>query len=571
MTEKPKRQYHKSSARKAKEAANRATRAAKKKLEVAEKKLHKEYMKVSQHKATVRKKTKVANKIADSISGKSKNNVITEEEISVVGPVLQEIAKDDENIVFKPNDGPQTEFLSSIEMEVLYGGAAGGGKSYAMLVDPLRYMHNKNHRALLIRRTLGELSELIDKSQYLYKAAFPGANYVGGKSRWDFPSGAKLYFGYCDTDQDVMRYIGQAYSWIGVDELTHFSTPYVWEMLRSRLRTTDPDIVPYMRATTNPGGIGGWWVKKMFVNPAPYNKAFWATDIDTGDTLRFPNSDFVNEELRGKPLFKRRFIPAKLTDNPYLMQSPEYMANLASMSEVQRRRLLEGDWDIAEDIAFPEFRKELHVVPYKEPPKFWRRFRACDYGFVAGTAVIWFAVSPNSEVYVYRELYEKGLDADTLAERIIELEWDEPPNIQGVLDHDSWARRGQRGPTNAEIMINKGVRWTKADKGPNSRLNGKNTMHQFLRPNPLTGKPKLFFMDNCKTTIQTISVIPLKVEKGTQTITEDVDTNYPDDHIYDAVRYGVNSRFIMDSILPQEKAWRNQRRKFSPADKQFGY
>ena len=130
---------------------------------------------------------------------------------------------------------------------MLYGGAAGGGKSYAMLVDPLRFMHRPSHRALLLRRAMPELRELIDKSRELYPKAFPGAKFREVEKIWRFPSGALLEFGYLDRDADVYRYQGQAYSWIGIDELTQYPTEFPLQYLQSRLRTTDPEIKTYIQ------------------------------------------------------------------------------------------------------------------------------------------------------------------------------------------------------------------------------------------------------------------------------------------------------------------------------------
>jgi hypothetical protein len=147
----------------------------------------------------------------------------------------------DAKVVFSANEGPQTDFLAADEKDVLYGGAAGGGKSYAMLVDPLRYAHKKAHRALILRRSMPELREMIDKSRELYPQAFPGAKFREVEKLWNFPSGAKIEFGFLERDADVYRYQGQAYSWIGFDEITHLPTEFSWNYLASRLRTTDPE------------------------------------------------------------------------------------------------------------------------------------------------------------------------------------------------------------------------------------------------------------------------------------------------------------------------------------------
>ena len=131
-------------------------------------------------------------------------------------------------------------------------GSAGGGKSYAMLVDPLRYAHRAAHRALILRRSMPELRELIDKSRELYPQAFPGCKFREVEKLWNFPSGAKVEFGFLERDADVYRYQGQAYSWIGFDEITHLPTEFSWNYLASRLRTTDSEIKPYLRCTATP-------------------------------------------------------------------------------------------------------------------------------------------------------------------------------------------------------------------------------------------------------------------------------------------------------------------------------
>mgnify|MGYP003642216691 FL=1 len=133
-------------------------------------------------------------------------------------------------IVFAPNEGPQTEFLAASEREVLYGGAAGGGKSFGLLADPMRYFSNANFNGLILRRTNDELRELIWKSQELYPKAFQGAKWAEKKSQWTFPSGAKLWLTYLERDQDVLRYQGQAFSYVAFDELTQYPTDFAWNI-----------------------------------------------------------------------------------------------------------------------------------------------------------------------------------------------------------------------------------------------------------------------------------------------------------------------------------------------------
>jgi hypothetical protein len=191
------------------------------------------------------------------------SNVLTESDTKVLPDSIQEhLDTTGSYVAFMPNEGPQTDFLAAAEKDVLYGGAAGGGKSFAMLIDPLRSCHIPEHRALILRRSMPELRELIDKSRELYPKAFKGAKFREVEKLWNFPSGAKIEFGFLEKDADVYRYQGQAYSWIGFDEITHLPTEFGWNYLASRLRTTNPELQTYLRCTANPGGVGAQWVKK---------------------------------------------------------------------------------------------------------------------------------------------------------------------------------------------------------------------------------------------------------------------------------------------------------------------
>jgi len=237
----------------------------------------KEIAKAKKRLAYKESKLKTEQEVLKKTTEQTQSKIVTSDELDQVAPSIQETIRDSK-VIFHPNEGPQTDFLAAGEKDVLYGGAAGGGKSYAMLVDPLRYAHRKAHRALILRRSMPELREMIDKSRELYPQAFPGAKFREVEKLWNFPSGAKVEFGFLERDADVYRYQGQAYSWIGFDEITHLPTEFSWNYLASRLRTTDPEIETYLRCTANPGGVGSHWVKKRYIEPNESNKSFVGAD-----------------------------------------------------------------------------------------------------------------------------------------------------------------------------------------------------------------------------------------------------------------------------------------------------
>ena len=402
-----------------------------------------------------------------------------------------------------------------------------------MLADPLRYITHPQFSGLLLRKTTEELRELVWKSQEMYPKIIPGIQWSERKMTWTTPQGGKLWFSYLDRDEDVLRYQGLSFSWIGLDELTHWATPFAWNYLRSRLRSVASDLPIYMRASTNPGGIGHTWVKKAFIDPAPYGEAFDATDMETGERMTFPQG----HRFEGQPLFQRRFIPATLKDNPALYDSGEYEANLLSLPEHKRKQLLEGSWDVAEGAAFPEFDRATHVIEPFDIPSNWTKFRACDYGYGSYTSVLWLALAPSGQIVVYRELYVSKVLAEDLADTVLNLEREDGTISYGILDSSCWHNRGDIGASIAERMISRGCRWRPADRSKGSRVAGKNEVHRRLQVDEFTEEPRMVIFNNCTSLIAHLPSIPLDKKNP-----EDVDTKYEHDHDYDALRYGLMSR-----------------------------
>ena len=521
------RQYTYHSKVKAKMSAKKAFNQKKDTVKSLEKKLTKA-------KTQLKRKTTVLKKLDEPAEAVTKEGKVIDLE-TLPQNVKAEVQ---DNVIFAPNEGPQTEFLAAAETDVLYGGAAGGGKSYAMLVDPLRYAHRSAHRALIIRRSMPELRELIDKSRELYPKAFPGCKYREVEKLWNFPSGAKIEFGFLERDADVYRYQGQAHSWIGFDEITHLPTEFSWNYLASRLRTTDSEITPYMRCTANPGGVGAHWVKNRYIQPSE------------------PDKSFV-----GKDGLTRKFIPARLEDNPFLATDGRYEQMLKALPPTQRKQLLEGNWDVNEGAAFTEFSIEEHVIPPFEIPIHWDRVKGIDYGYASESACIWATIDPSDgTLIVYRELYKKGLTGEDLGYKITEMELEDPMSVQGVLDTAAWSRTGTTGPTVGETLVRQGHKLRRADK---NRIQGKIQIHEYLRLQP-SGRPRIQIFSSCPSLIRELQGIPLDKSNP-----EDVDTHAPD-HAYDALRYLIMSRPRVNDPLAQLRHIRLEQA-YTPADADFGY
>lgn len=494
--------------------------------------------KVRERNLKARRKVRAKINEATNMLGKAK---VLEEDVFEVAKEEGDAKEDD--VLFRPNPGPQEDFLASSETDILFGGQAGGGKSVVLVVDPLRSAHRSRHRALILRRTLKELRQLIDLSREYYPKAFPGCRYKEAEKVWIFPSGAKIEFNYLEKEADVYQYQGQDFSWIGFDELTQLATEFPWNYLASRLRTTDSEIIPCLRATANPGGVGNDWVKKRYISPAP------------------PNTAFVYEVDRFGNKLTRKFIPSRLQDNPYLWKDGKYEAMLKSLPDILRKQLLEGDWDVFDGAAFPEFDRGIHVIQPFDIPRHWKRYRGVDYGFAAPACCLWGAVNPeDGTLIIYRELYEKGLTGEALAEKIIEMESSDPP-MGGVVDYAVFNRQGYQNTIGAELN-KRGLKLRPANK---DRKAGKVQIHERLSTRN-SDRPSAQIFSNCVNLIRELNTLPLKENDP-----EDVDTKV-DDHAYDAFRYmcmdvpRVTYRDMLFS-MKRERTYGGP----APADDFFGY
>lgn len=251
---------------------------------------------------------------------------------------------DDDNaagdVVWEPTP-KQSEFLACDDYEVLYGGAAGGGKSDSLLIDawalPWDGPRHPQHRAILFRRSFPELKDLIDRSHELFPQFIEGAVYDKNEHRWKTPWGAMVEFGYLNSDNDRFKYRGRAWNYIGWDELTLWPSATCYLYLMSRNRTTARDLPKYVRATTNPDGVGQRWVMER-----------WGIEEEGGRTrlkaeMEFEESDGDGGFRMVPRTFYRTFIPAKLADNDHL-RGTGYRETLMMLPPEERDALLAGRW-----------------------------------------------------------------------------------------------------------------------------------------------------------------------------------------------------------------------------------
>lgn len=451
----------------------------------------------------------------------------------------------------------QAAFQARTEYEALYGGAAGGGKSDALLTEALRQVGIPNYRGIILRKTYPELSEIIDRSQELYMSAFPGAKYNDSKHVWQFPSGSKITFGAMQHTKDRTKYQGKRYDFVGFDELTHFSLDE-YSYMFSRNRPNGPGTEVYIRATTNPGGVGHGWVKDRFVTAAPP-----MTPIRTDYEVIAPDGSRITQTAY------RIFVPATVFDNRILLgNDPMYLSRLAMMPEADKRALLYGDWDSFSGQVFSEWRNNpegyinrrySHVIKPFELPPHWRVYRSFDFGFSRPFSVGWYAVDEDGRLYRIRELYgctgepDKGVkwDPPHIADEISTIERTDSNlkgrNIVGVADPSIYDE--SRGESVGSMMEARRVYFDRAD---NTRIPGKMQIHYRMAFDG-NGRPMLYVFDTCKHFIRTIPDLVYD-----QTNVEDVDTKQ-EDHIYDELRY-----ICMEHIIGARENHKTEVKEWSP-------
>lgn len=449
---------------------------------------------------------------------------------------------------YSPTD-KQRQFHESTANEILYGGAAGGGKSYAICWDAFkRCAKYPGTKAYLFRRTYPELKQtLIAKMLQIVPKEV--GHYKAGDYVMYLINGSEIHFCHLsDEGEGLLKYQGAEIHWLYFDELTHF-TQGMYEYIRTRLRAEKKlGIRPVVRSASNPGGPGHSWVKAYFVDSTNVGRDIVEREIVS------------TNKKTGKVLKKRvkvQYIPATVDDNPFI--TDDYRFELEQKPEKLRDALLHGKWDAFEGQAFPEFMDnpdhyadgiKTHVIEPFDIPLNWPRYVSFDHGYSRPYSFGVWAVDPDGRVYRYKELYgckprepntglkqspeEIGLALATL----MEPECREGIHVIGVADPAIWDK--SRGPT-VEEMVRKGCSVVTFNKGDNTRMTGKMQLHERLKFDE-SGRPMLYVFNTCKDFIRTIPSLAYDDKK-----VEDIDTD-GEDHIYDETRYFLMSRPIAPKV-----------------------
>ncbi len=425
-------------------------------------------------------------------------------------------------------------------IELMFGGAAGGGKSDAMLMAALMFVDVPGYSAIIFRKTIADLrlpGAILSRSREWLTSS--DAKWNDDQKVWTFPSGATIAFGYLEHSGDEYRYQGAEFQTVCFDELTQFEEqPYLY--LFSRVRRLEGSPLPArMMSATNPGGVGHGWVSKRFID---------------------------------EPTEHRLFIPSKLADNPHLDRA-QYAASLMHLPELFRRQLLDGDWAATEGLAFPEWLDHVHLVDQFPIPPEWERFECMDHGTANPTVFHLIAVDYDGNLIAGDTYFSPGMISDHCAEVLRRrgswyprwrdsLGGEHQGDPSTIADPSVTSRTGTltrwgQPATIASEYLEQSSGRIALLPGNNDPKAGRARISELLKPDPERlfpewhprkgekGSPRMFVTSACKELANGLKVAPLlpigapRIGAG-----EIVDPKWegPHGHAVAALRYGVMSR-----------------------------
>ena len=405
----------------------------------------------------------------------------------------------------------QREFHASPAKYRLFGGAAGPGKSMALLMESvIQANETAGADTLLLRRTFPELETSLlahfrrNVPRELY-CSFNDAKHV--VTWWN---GSTTRFGYCQNENDVYQYQGAEFLFVGIDELTLFTLKQ-WQFLTSRNRCPVPGAFPNMAGATNPGNIGHAWVKALWVDRRAASGMESAAEYDPADYA---------------------FIAARIWDNPIYAHDENYLKKLRALPEKWRRAFLDGDWDVFAGQYFDIFDFARHTAPLAELgiQPWWPRWISVDWGFEHPAAVYWHASAPDGSVVTYREFVQNRLSPRMLAEAIAEQTAGE--RVTGVyLSPDAFAKRTAKATIAEQLgegLARAGL--PQPEPADNDRIGGWMLLYQLLESD------RWVIANSCARLIECLPVLTRD-----EANVEDV-LKVDGDDAADAARYGLKSR-----------------------------
>ena len=440
----------------------------------------------------------------------------------------------------------QVEFMKSKSRYTAYGGARGGGKSFAarwkMILLAFRY---KGIQILLLRRTLPELREnhLIPLQKVLHtedkNKQSRLAEYKEVTKEFIFPNGSRIKLGYCDSENDVLQYQGQAYDVICMEEATHF-TEFQFQTLTESNRPSglmEESFRPRMYFTCNPGGVGHQWVKRLFIDKVYKNAE--------------KEEDYT-------------FIPSLVYENAWLMENdPDYVRTLENLPEDRRNAMLYGNWDVYDGQFFEEFDRNIHTMAPVKLPRIYRLYRAMDYGLDM-FACYHIIVDARGDVKCIHEIYEPNLIVSEACAKLKEttrnLGFSEDDVFLTLAPSDLWNTNSQTGKSTADIFYDNGVILTEVAR---NRVPGWHAVKELLKvittrdehTGDLIKTAKLKIFNTCRNLIRCIPLLQYDEKKYDDCATEPHEITHGPDALRCFATYWTSAPKVEALPRPVKMEW----------------
>ena len=440
----------------------------------------------------------------------------------------------------------QIQFMKSKARYIAYGGARGGGKSFAARWKAiLLAMRYRGIQILLLRRTLPELREnhLIPMQKILNTESRNKdehlSEYKDVTKEFIFLNGSRIKLGYCDSENDVLQFQGQAYDVILMEEATHF-TEFQYQTLTESNRPSglmEEPFTPRMYFTCNPGGVGHQWVKRLFIDKN-YRRSEREEDYE--------------------------FIPSLVYENAWLMENdPDYVRTLENLPEDRRNAMLYGNWDVYDGQFFEEFDRSIHVINPEKLPNSFRLYRALDYGFDM-LACYHIIIDHRGDIRIIHEIYQQGLmvsDAVELIKKCTkDLGFDEKEVYLTLAPSDLWNNNAQTGKSTADIFSDNGIYLTRVTR---DRINGWNAVREFFKireerdnqtGNPIK-VPKMKIYSTCKNLIRCIPLLQFDDKKYNDCATEPHEITHGPDALRYFATYWINAPSVEVAAKLRKMEW----------------